>query len=815
MKNNPSLPENQTVLPLLALRGLVALPGMHFDFEVGRKQSVAAVDEAMKHNRLIFIVAQRDLRVDHPAPEELYSYGITARIKQVLKMPDETLRVLVQGLSRARLLDMAETEPFYRAVVEQQSFEPSAGDDIKTEALIRRLREVFDDFAGYNPKMPPEIVMNVLSEEDPGQLADYIASNIPLRMEHKQRILEILDPLERLEALIVILHREIEILAIDRKIGHKVKEQIDKNQREYYLSEQIKVLQNELGEGKSTAAEAQEYAERIRKLGLSQEHCDKLLKEAARLGRLHSSSPESAVVRTYLDVCLEIPWNVYTKDRLDLKASERILEADHYGLKKVKERILEFLAVRMISPDYKGQILCLVGPPGVGKTSVAQSVARAMRKKFVRLSLGGVRDEAEIRGHRKTYVGAMPGRIVSALQRAGSLNPVLLLDEIDKLGNDYRGDPSSALLEVLDPEQNKAFCDHYIELPVDLSRVLFITTANTLEDIPHPLLDRMDVIEIGSYTQEEKKQIALRHLIPKQLARHGLNGRKLAVSQDAIDLLIESYTREAGVRNLERRICELCRKAARSIVNGEAKSVRITPEKLKDLLGPAKYHRDARPSEDQVGIATGLAFTSAGGEILFVEVGSMEGTGHLELTGSLGDVMKESARAAISYIRSRALDLGIVPDFYKTMDIHIHVPEGAIPKDGPSAGVTIATALASELTGCAVRRQVAMTGEITLRGRVLPIGGLREKVMAAYKAGMTTVLIPRDNAAELQEIDENIRSALTFVPIRDMDEVLELALCPCRDKKHETQRADEKLSCPLPQVCPEPSAERKSPFMAQ
>lgn len=799
-------------LPLLALRGLIAMPGMHLDFEVGRKQSIAAVDEAVKHDRLLFIVAQRDLRVDHPAVEDLYAYGITASVRQVLKMPDGTLRVLVQGVSRAQLIEVTQTEPYYSAVIETQQTPPAPTDSAKSEALVRMLREVFEDYAEYNPKMPQEIMMNVLAVDEPGQLADYIASNIPLKLENKQKILETLDPIKRLETLIVILHREIEILDIDRKIGRKVREQIEKNQREYYLSEQIKALQSELGEGKSTAVEAQEYADRIRKLGLAPEQADKLLKEAARLGRLHSNSPESAVVRTYLDTCLEIPWNVYTKDRHDLKASERILEADHYGLEKVKERILEFLAVRMIAPDFKGQILCLVGPPGVGKTSIAQSVARAMRKKFVRLSLGGVRDEAEIRGHRKTYIGAMPGRIISALQRAGSLNPVLLLDEIDKLGDDYRGDPAAALLEVLDPEQNKAFYDHYVEIPVDLSQVLFITTANSADDIPRPLLDRMDVIEIGSYTQEEKKQIALRHLFPKQLARHGLNRRKLVLTEDAVGRLIESYTREAGVRNLERRIAELCRKAARGIVGGQVKRLQITPDKLEDLLGPARYHKDALPDEDQVGIATGLAYTATGGEILFVEAGSMEGSGHLELTGSLGDVMKESARAALSYIRSRVYDLGIEPDFYKTKDIHIHVPEGAIPKDGPSAGVTITTALVSELTRCPVRRNVAMTGEITLRGRVLPVGGLREKAMAAYKAGITTVLIPRDNAAELSEIDEAVRKALTFVPVKDMDEVLTLALCPRGDALR--QRQSDAVSA-LPALCPEPAGERKSPFLAQ
>lgn len=800
-----------TKMPLVALRGLVALPGMHLNFDAGRKKSMAAIDEAMHNDQLIFLVSQTDIKVDEPEYDDLYKFGTISRIKQVLKLPGDSIRVAVEGISRARMESLSNDKPYFEALITEIETEYVNPDSVECESLVRRARELFDEYASNVPKMPNEIMLNVMTEDDSGRLADYIASNTMLKYPDKQKILEEINPLCRLEKLLYILDREIEIMCLDRDISERVRDQIDRNQREYYLREQMKVIQNELGDGDNGLLEADIYKDKIIALKLDKESEAKLLKETDRLMKMPSGSHEGAVLRNYLDTCIELPWNKKTKDRHDIKNAEKILNNDHYGLTKVKERILEFLSVKALAPDIKGQILCFIGPPGVGKTSVAQSIARAMNRKFVRLSLGGVRDEAEIRGHRRTYVGSMPGRIINAVKQAGSSNPLILLDEIDKLGNDFRGDPASALLEVLDPEQNKAFRDHYIEVPFDLSDTIFITTANTYDTIPRPLLDRMEIIDITSYTSEEKREIAKRHLLPKQMKRHGLNARIFKLADDAIDALIEGYTKEAGVRGLERELASLCRKGAKKIVYGSDKKVIIKKENLEEYLGPKKFKPEELPGENQVGIVTGLAWTTVGGELLTIEVNVMDGTGKLELTGSLGDVMKESAKAAVSYIRSRANVLHIDSSFYKDKDIHIHVPEGAVPKDGPSAGITIATALVSELTGASVKTKIAMTGEITLRGRVLPIGGLKEKTMAAYKAGVKTVLIPFDNLPDLAEIDNVVKENINFIAVKDMDEVIKNALNLNVDISDNTASSADKL----PNVHKVKPDEVRLPFMAQ
>lgn len=781
-------------MPLLALRGLVVLPGMHLHFDVGRKKSTAAIDEAMKNDQLVILTAQKDIKIDSPRAEDLYKYGTISRIKQVLKLPGDNVRVLVEGISRAVILDVDDSKPYLEANIEETETEYADNSSVECETLVRHARELFEEYVSFLPKMPGEIVMSVLTENDPGKLADYITSNTLLKYHDKQRILETLDPLSRLENLIYILDREIEIISLDRDIDERVKEQIDKNQRDYYLREQLKVIQNELGEGESGYSDIDQYREKIYSLKLSDEVETKLIKEAERLLRMPSGSHEANVVRNYLDLVLDLPWNKKSKDRKSIKAAEKILNRDHYGLEKVKERILEYLSVKSLAPEIKGQIICFIGPPGVGKTSIAQSIASSMNRKFVRVSLGGVRDEAEIRGHRKTYVGAMPGRIINAVRQAGTSNSVILLDEIDKLGNDFRGDPASALLEVLDPEQNKAFRDHYVEIPYDLSDTLFITTANNYDTIPRALLDRMEVIELSSYTSQEKYEIAKRHLIPKQMKRHGLSGRTFAIDDMALDIVIEGYTKEAGVRSLEREIASLCRKAAKKLVFNEVKKVKINRDNIEEYLGPRKFKPEELVSDNQVGIVTGLAWTAVGGDTLTIEVNVMDGTGKIELTGSLGDVMKESAMAAISYIRSRAYVLDIDSTFYKNKDIHIHVPEGAVPKDGPSAGITIASALISELTGCTVKPKVAMTGEITLRGRVLPIGGLKEKSMAAYKAGIETVIIPYDNLPDLAQVDKVVLDNINFVAVKNMDEVINAALNLKIDNVDSAEPADKLLN---------------------
>ena len=763
-------------MPLLALRGLCVFPAMNLHFDVGRKKSVKALDEAMERDQRIFLVAQKDTITDKPKTEDLYEVGTIAKVKQIIKVPGDTLRVRVEGVKRARIIKIIRTEPYFEAEVDDFVPMARAVSRIRREALMRNAQNTFLDYSELAPKLPGDLMLKVIEAKTPGALADELASGTPIKLSEKQAVLEEFDEYERLKKIIFTLENEISILDVENEMREKIREQIDKNQREYYLREQMKVIQGELGEGENTYEESLEYKDKIKKLKLKKESEEHLLKEAARLMKMPYGSSESAVIRTYLDTCLELPWNKTTRERIDIKRARKILDADHYGLTKVKDRIIEFMAVRALTQDQSPQILCLVGPPGVGKTSVGRSVASAMGRKYARVSLGGVRDEADIRGHRKTYIGAMPGRIINALRQAGSKNPVVILDEIDKMSSDFRGDPASAMLEVLDGEQNVEFRDHYIELPFDLSKVMFITTANTLDTIPRPLLDRMEVIEITSYTAVEKQNIAKLHLIPKQLKKHGLSAKRLKFDQTAVSQIIESYTMEAGVRNLEREIAKVCRKAAALIVSGEKESVRVTEANLAEFLGPVKVIKEKIPKEDQVGVVNGLAWTQTGGDLLSVEVNVMDGSGKVELTGLLGDVMKESAHAAISCIRSRIALFGSIPrDFYKTKDIHIHFPEGAIPKDGPSAGITIACALISALSGCPVRRDVAMTGEITLRGRVLAIGGLKEKSMAAYKAGVKTVIIPKECEKDIAELDDEVKQNIEFVTASYIDEVINTA----------------------------------------
>ena len=765
-------------MPALALRGLTIFPNMLLHFDVGRESSIKALDEAMTSGQTIFLVAQRDLAVENPQEGDLYTIGTISNVRQILRLPGDNVRVMVEGVSRGRLCQVVETLPHLQAEVEPIPAEQPVRRSAHTEALIRRTYELFETYIELAPKMTPDILLSVLSSEDPGYIADYIAQNLPMRTGDKQTILEELRPVRRLEKLYHSLRREVEILELEQEMQNKVRDQLTHNQRDYVLREQLKVLQQELGEDQQGGGDQEfsDYRRQIEKAKLPEEVKEKLEKELHRLEKQPFGSAEATVIRNYLDTVLELPWGKKTKERVNVEAARKVLDADHFGLEKVKNRILEFLAVKQLAPQLKGQILCLVGPPGVGKTSIASSVAKAVHRNMARISLGGVHDEAEIRGHRKTYVGAMPGRIIAAIRQAGSCNPLLLLDEIDKLGNDQRGDPSSALLEVLDGEQNSTFRDHFLEVPFDLSDVLFITTANTLDTIPRPLLDRMEVIELTSYTDEEKLQIAKRHLLPKELKRHGLTRTQMKLTDGAIRALIRNYTREAGVRILERELGALCRKAAMRVVTEDVKSVHITEENLETYLGIPRYHPDRLPETEQIGVVNGLAWTSVGGEILEVEVGVVPGTGKVELTGNLGDVMKESAHAALTYIRSRAHQLGIDEGFYKNRDIHIHFPEGAVPKDGPSAGIAITTAMVSALTNTPVRRDLAMTGEVTLRGRVLPIGGLKEKTMAAYRNGIRTVILPADNEKDLEEIDQTVRAGLRFVTVEQVDAVLAEAL---------------------------------------
>ena len=765
-------------MPTLALRGLTIYPKMMVHFDVGREASIKAIEEAMSSNTSIFLVAQKDIRVEVPDRNHLFDIGTVSTVRQILRLPGKTIRVMVEGEYRARLHDLVQTEPYLVAQVEPAEHGPAyegKSNSLRAEAAIRQAYELFDRYCELSPKSASaEMLMNIMSSEDPGYIADFIAQNVSMRVLDKQSILDELRPVQRLNKVNRLLHREVEILEMEQNIQRRVQENMTQNQKDAFLREQVRVIQEELGEDGDNEITA--YRRQIMEAKLPEEVTNKLLKEVTHLEKQPFGSAEASVIRGYLDTVLELPWGKKTKERVDVAAARKVLDADHFGLDKVKERILEFLAVKQLAPQLRGQILCLVGPPGVGKTSIAMSMARALNRKLARISLGGVHDEAEIRGHRKTYVGAMPGRIIAAVRQAGTCNPLLLLDEIDKLGNDQRGDPASALLEVLDAEQNSTFRDHYLEVPFDLSDVLFITTANTLDTIPRPLLDRMEVIELTSYTDEEKLQIAKRHLLPRERKRHGLRAGQLKLTDDAIREVIRGYTRESGVRILERRLAALCRKAAMHVVSDGVKSVHVTGDNVEEYLGVRRYHPERLPRTEQVGVVNGLAWTSVGGEILEVEAAVVPGTGKVELTGNLGDVMKESAHAALSYIRGRAAALGLPEDFYQKKDIHVHFPEGAVPKDGPSAGIAITTAMVSALTGAPVRREIAMTGEVTLRGRVLPIGGLKEKTMAAYRSGIKTVFLPADNLPDLEDIDPTVRAALRFVPVEQVDTVLAEAL---------------------------------------
>ncbi len=764
-------------LPLIPLRGISIFPHMVIHFDVGRDKSVQALEKAMMDDSMILLCTQINTKIEEPTVNDFYKVGTVAKVKQMLKLPGGSIRVLVEGINRGEVVEITNEEPYFEALTKEYSYDAEKfeiNQDI--EAAMRLVTLDLEEYISLNPKVSSEVLYTISDIEDPGRLADVIASYIFLKQEDDQRILETFDFYERLELLHEILQQEIELLRIEDRINQKVRKQINKVQKEYYLKEQLKAIQKELGEDDSISGEVEEYQEKINKIKMPKEVKEKALKEVERLAKTSMHSAELGVIRTYLDWIVDLPWDKETKEKIDIKVAKKVLDDDHYGLEDVKERILEFIAIRKLTNSIKGPILCLVGPPGVGKTSIAKSIASSLNRKFVRMSLGGVRDEAEIRGHRRTYVGAMPGRIISSIKKAGSKNPVFLFDEIDKLASDFRGDPASALLEVLDPEQNSTFTDHFLDAPFDLSKVLFLTTANTTSTIPPALLDRMEVIRISGYTEEEKLEIAKRYLLPKQIKEHGLTKDKVQISESAIKSIISYYTREAGVRNLERNLANICRKAAKKIVELDKKTVKINAGNITKYLGSKKFRYDTMGEMDQIGVATGLAWTAVGGETLSVEVTTMKGTGKTQLTGMLGDVMKESAMAGISYVRANADDLKISPDFYKDMDIHIHVPEGSIPKDGPSAGITIATAVVSALTETPIRRDLAMTGEITLRGNVLPVGGIKEKILAAHRMGIKKVLLPGDNQKDLEEISEKVKKKMEFKTVWKLDEVLLEAL---------------------------------------
>lgn len=774
--NHSNTVERIAELPIIPLRGLVVFPNMVLHFDVGRKKSVEALRNSMQVNQKVFLVCQKDASVDDPNIDEMFEIGVVCHIKQMLRIPNsENLRVVVEGIERAALMSITQTKPFLSGAVEIIEEPEYIADAAEEKAYQRAVKKEFENYAAMMTKISSDVIAKVISIKDSGELADYICSNTFIDYALKQAVLEEINPYKRLVQLLVLLKKENATLEIEAEIQQKVQEEIDKNQREYYLREEMKVISDSLGESENPVEEADEYREKISALKCSDDIKDKLFKECDKLMKMPSGSHEGTVVRNYLDKCLEIPFGKYTKDTIHLEKARKILDRDHYGLEKVKERIVDSLAVYKRNPDFSGQILCLAGPPGVGKTSVVKSLAKGMNRKYVRVALGGIHDEAEIRGHRKTYIGSMPGRIVDAIVKSGVMNPVILLDEIDKVGNDYKGDPSSALLEALDPEQNNTFTDHYIDFPLDLSKVLFITTANDVSAIAAPLYDRMEVIDLNSYTAVEKFHIAKEHLIKKEMKKHNLNGREFKITDSAINAVIEGYTREAGVRKLEKTIAALCRKAAVALESG-SKSFKVTEDNIEDILGKKKYTPERVSENNLVGTVNGLAWTSVGGTILPIEISALEGSGKIELTGNLGDVMKESAKTAVSYVRSKSKEFGIDTDFYKTKDIHIHAPEGAIPKDGPSAGLAITTALVSELTGVAVRSNVAMTGEISLKGRAMEIGGLKEKSMAAYKAGCDTVIIPQDNAKDLSEISDEVKKAVNFITVSDFEEVIPIAL---------------------------------------
>ena len=767
--------ENDNIFYTIAMRGMVAFPKMVLHFDVSRDKSCKAIEYAVKEGKKLFLVTQHEAYVDNPKASDLYKVGVVAEIKQVLKMPDHIIKVLVEGVYRANLVRLIDDGSVLKAEVKRTpTYSRSKYDEVEAQALVRSVKDIFERYSSFFPKMPRELFTSVMTQDNPVKLFEAVTFNCALNYRDKQTLLEESNIINKLSVLFACLTSETEILELENLINEQTKNSIDKGQREYYLREQMRVIQEQLGE--DDGDDACNYINDIMALKIDDKSREKLLKEADRLAKLPAASQEAFVIKNYLDTVLDLPWGVCSKAKISLEKAEAILEKEHYGLKKVKERILEFLAVHMLNPDIKGQIICLSGPPGIGKTSIAKSVAKAMGRKYARVSLGGVRDEADIRGHRKTYVGAMPGRIITAISQAESSNPLILFDEIDKLCSDIKGDPSSAMLEVLDSEQNNAFRDHYIEVPFDLSKAVFLTTANDVSRIPAPLLDRMEIIELPSYTAEEKYHITKEHLIPKQLKEHGLKASQLKITDEAINDIIQFYTKEAGVRNLERKIASICRKSAKKIASGEVKRISVKPKDLKDMLGIRRYTEDLSLKENKTGIVNGLAWTSVGGVIMPLEVLVLKGTGKVEVTGSLGDVMKESAKIAVSYVRSFAEKYGINPDFYKENDIHIHAPEGAVPKDGPSAGVTMTTALVSALSGLEVRADVAMTGEITLHGKVLPIGGLREKTMAAYKAGIKTVIIPEANRADLEEVDDAVKESLNFVFAEDLSDVLDTAL---------------------------------------
>jgi len=764
------------IMPMIPLRGLSIFPSMVLHFDIGREKSISALEKAMMMNQKVFLSTQMNPDMDLPTRDDFYQVGTIAKIKQMLRLPGDTIRVLVEGVSRGKIVDYIFEVPYFKCRVtpiEEPEFESLPP---RIVALMRTVLASFEEYLNVNPKISQEIFASVASVEQPGRLADVITSHLEIKIEEKQEVLEAFDVEQRLEILSSILNKEIEILNIEHAITSKVRSQINKNQRDYYLKEQLRVIQEELGEDGDIDDEIEQWMKQLKKLKLPAATSKKVEKEINRLSKIQSSSAEGGVIRTYIEWILALPWNKLSKESADIKLAEKILNEDHYGLEKVKERILEYLAVMQLSKGLAGPILCLVGPPGTGKTSIAKSIARSTSREFVRMSLGGVRDEAEIRGHRRTYIGAIPGRIISAIKDGGTRNPVFLFDEVDKIGADFRGDPASALLEVLDPEQNKEFTDHYLEIPFDLSKVMFITTANTTDTIPRPLLDRMEVIQVTGYTEEEKVNIAEKYLIPKKRKEHGLVEENLNISEAAVRMIINNYTRESGVRNLEREIANVCRKAARQVVEEKKEQILITAGNLEKYLGKKRFRYDTIEGENEVGVATGLAWTIVGGDTLYIETSVVPGTGSLSLTGQLGEVMQESAKAAVSYIRSRAKELDISETFHKECDIHIHVPEGATPKDGPSAGVTMCTSVVSALTGFPVRKDIAMTGEITLRGKVLPVGGIREKVLAAHRAGIKKVLLPKENEVDIDEIPQIVRKKMQFVLVDHVDQVLEEAL---------------------------------------
>lgn len=776
-------------LPIIPLRGIVVFPKMVLHFDVGRKKSIKALQKAMDDDQKVFLVCQKDASVDEPNIDDMYDVGVICTIRQMMRIPgSENMRVVVEGDERATLYSFTSVKPYIGGLVEiagdnNSNLEISEDED---KAYRRIIKREFERYASLMPKISNEVIAKVISIKNSGELADFVCSNTFLDYYEKQDVLSALDPSERICQLVVYLKKENNALEIESEIQEKVQNEIDKSQREYYLREEMKVISEALGESDNPLEEAEEYKSKVSALKCSDDIKEKLLKECDKLAKMPSGSHEGTVERNYLDKCLEIPFGKYTKDSINLEKSRKILDKEHYGLDKVKERIVDSLAVYKRNPEFNGQILCLAGPPGVGKTSIVKSLAKSMGRKYVRIALGGIHDEAEIRGHRKTYIGSMPGRIVEAVIKSGVMNPIILLDEIDKVGNDFKGDPSSALLEALDPEQNNSFADHYIEFPLDLSRVLFITTANDVSAIAGPLYDRMEVIELNSYTALEKFYIAKKHLVKKEMIKHSLTSKEFKISDDAINILIENYTREAGVRTLEKQIATLCRKATVSLESG-AKSFKVTGKNIEEYLGKKKFSDDLVSKEDQVGTVNGLAWTSVGGTMLPIEVSVLNGTGKIELTGNLGDVMKESAKTAVSYIRSKASEYGIDEDFYKNKDIHVHAPEAAVPKDGPSAGLAITTAIVSELTGIAIKSNVAMTGEISLKGKALAIGGLKEKSMAAYKAGCDTVIIPQDNKKDLDEISDEVKQVIDFISVKNFDEVLPIALVSRPIKKKEVK----------------------------